>query len=527
MLQIYNRIIPSRSEESLFWLTLLIIILFILMSSLDAIRSIVLIYAAKECHQNLSRQAFELQLRLNSKNGYEKTTAPDNLADVENITNFLSAGYIAYFLDTLWFPMFVIGLYFLHPLFSVLAILGAIWLGLLAIGIHLSVSFTAAEERYRDKGRFANADEIKANVETVVSLGMISNAVKRWQSGYLKSFDQQFSVKERLALIAAAGRASRLLIQSLTLGLGAYLAINDSVSAGAIVASSILVGRALMPIEAAITGLNKLTSANRSYKRLVALVTSDHFGDSRLPVGQVNDGLSVDRLTLIDEQKVVFRDLSFDAAPGTMITIVGSSGAGKSALAKHLVGLRRGSEGVVRLNGMDVCSMNDSTRLLHLGYMPDTATELTGTIVDHIGRFGAFSPEEILLASSMTDANRMILSLPDGYGTRLGRDGYYLSASQRQVLNLTRACCGRPSLIVLDDPSANLDDAGEQSLHRTIDELRLEGCIFCVVTNKTALIRKSDLIVVLNARGESRVGDPRNILRPQIRAVSFNRSESV
>ncbi len=519
MIQIYNRIIPTRSEETLVFMTVIVVLVIATMSAVDAIRNLIFISISKSFRHHSTEKIFENYFRLSGGSPRQQDGHRNPLDDVEVISTFLSRSYIVHFFDILWFPMFLIALAFLHPLFTVLGLIGAVWLGSLAIWTHIIVSAPRPAGHAPDRDGLIRTENAIANSDVIVSLGMIGNVVRRWSQGYRALSEERNHHGERLAMIAAAGKASRLLIQTLALGLGGYLAINDAVSAGAIIASSVLIGRALTPVEGIITAWSRLIDADRAYHRLLHLIEADPTDDQELDLRTGSPGLSVDRLAFVDGRKVVFRNVSFDAQPGTMVAIAGPSGAGKSLLARHLVGLERGSEGMVQLDGLDMALMNSELRLQSVGYMPQADMELTGTVVDHIGRFGAFSAEDVLQAACLADANDMILALPDGYATRLGQGGCYLSAGQRRRLNLARACCGSPNLIVLDEPSSHLDEAGERSLHRAISDLLLHDSIVCIVTNKAALIQRSDLIVAFNARGETCISHPDEVLNPNIRAL--------
>ena len=518
MLQIYNRIIPSRSEETLVWLTLLVIILFVFLSVIDTIRHMIFVQLADQFETSFSRACFKKALSFGAQEHISSRDRP--LREIDQIKTLLAKGQLIHFFDILWFPAFVIALGLLHPFLACMAIVGGVWLGAFAFGSHLLTSRAAKKGRLCARDAYAMAEEMTVNAEVVKSIGMMPALLQRWGRVRLQTSADQCMVADQSAVITATGKTSRLVIQSLTLGLGAYLAISDAVSAGAIVASSILVGRALAPIEPAIAALYKLFEAKAAYLRLLRLMdmSSDDEQQLSLPAGK--GCLTVDHLTCVQGNQIVLKDLSFELTARKMVAIVGPSGAGKSTLVKHLIGLRRGAEGFVRLDGIDLFTLSDEVRLQGIGYMPQEERMVTGTVVDCIGQFGSRSAEDILEATQLTDVHDMILKLPEGYATRIGGDGCYLSVGQQRRLALARAVCGMPGLVVFDEPSAFLDEAGERSLLQTIDELRHNEVTICVVTHKTTLIRQADLLVVLNARGESRVGHPEDIFTPRLRSIS-------
>ena len=518
MLQIYNRIIPTKSEETLIWLTVLIVFLFIFLSVIDTIRHMIFVQLADQFETIFCKKIFEKTLSSSAQGQMSDRDRP--LRDVDQVKTLLAKGQLIHFFDILWFPAFVVALSLLHPFLACMAIAGAVWLGSLALGGHLLTSSALENGRLRARKVYAMAEEMTVNAEVVKSIGMIPGLMRRWARARLQTSTDQCIIGDQSAIITATSKTSRLVIQSLTLGLGAYLAINDAVSAGAIVASSILVGRALAPIEPAIAAFYKLFEAKAAYLRLYRLMGPNFADEQRLSLPAGRGYLTVNHLTCVQGNETILRDLSFEVGSGKMLAIVGPNGAGKSTLVKHLVGLRRGAEGFVQLDGMDLFTLSDEVRGHRIGYMPQEEPMIPGTVVDCIGQFGSFSAEDILKAAQLTNVHDMILKLPSGYATRVGGHHCCLSVGQRRRLALARAVCGMPGLVILDEPSANLDEAGEQSLLQVIDELRCNEVTICVVTHKTTLIRQSDLLVVLNARGEARVGNSRDIFTPKIRSIS-------
>ena len=442
-----------------------------------------------------------------------------SLHDLQLIKSFISKGNLVYFFDVLWFPVFLIAVYLLHWSLAVILIVGALWLGALAVGSHLITTRRLGGKHISAPTSQVTSREILANAEVIKSLGMISPLLRRWEKSHLETADQECNVSERLAVVAAVGKASCLLFQSLTLGLGAYLAINDALSAGGIVAASILVGRGLGPIEAVIMAWNRLLECKGAIFRLLSLIEIDLANQGEFELGNTSGRLVVHNLSFRNMHQPVFRNISFELERGSLISIAGPSGAGKSALAKHLVGLQQDVDGIVRFDGRDLRTMRDEMRLQRIGYMPQELDSLSGSIVDYIGRFGSFHAEDVLHAACISGAHDMIMNLPDQYATRLGNGGTYLSAGQRKLLSLARACCGIPELLILDDPCAYMDEEGDRCLQKAVAELRLHGTIVCLVTNKVAIIQQSELVIVLNARGESRIGRPNDIFSTRLHAL--------
>lgn len=520
MLQIYNRIIPSRSEETLIWLTVLIFILFIFLAIIDAIRNMIFVNLSETFESYFSRITFSRSLIVDSQ--LDNQNQNQSLRDVEQIRTLIAKGHLLHFFDIIWLPAFVCAIALMHPILACMAVLGAIWLCCLAIAGHILSSRSIESGRKIAQRSFAMSQDLIANRQLVTSLGITTQLLARWDKARASTSAQQTKFNDKLALLAAIGKASRFLIQSLTLGIGAYLAINDAVSAGAIVASSILVGRALTPIEATISTWHKLLEAKEAYCRILALI-EDMDDDLHQPDLSKDEGrLVVEGLSCIEGNRTLVRNLSFTSEPGTVIAIVGPSSAGKSALIQRLIGLRSPSDGHVRLDGKNPLTLSDKDRHRNIGYLPQEEAFTAGSIVECIGRFGGYSAEEILFAAQITGCHDMILSLPDGYATKIGKDGSQLSAGQKKRLALARAVCGMPNFVALDEPTAHLDETGERSLIRAIDELRQANVTVCVVTHKTSLIRQCDLLVVLNGRGDSCVSRPDEVLSARIHTISMD-----
>lgn len=517
MLHIYQQILPARGEEALVWLTLLIVALFVFMAVFDAIRHLFFVQLSAQLEDRFSRKTFTESLKKRAA-----TSAPDQhraLQDVDQIRTLLTKGHLLHFFDIIWFPAFAVAIALFHPLLALVAIAGAIWLGLIAVINHTTIGPSVEDARRDAISALTVADEMIAKAEVAKSLGMMPSMIHRWYKLRRQSVESHLAVSNRLAIVSAVSKTSRLLIQSLTLGLGAYLAINDAVSAGAIVAASILVGRALSPIEASVSAWQEFIKARNAYWRLAKFMSSTESDNHPIIMANCQGLLSVENLSCAYANHQIFDNVSFEALPGQMIAIIGPSGSGKSTLARHLVGIKRATKGFVRLDGVDLFMLPDEARSRHIGYVPQESHLFDGTVVDCIGRFGSSVAEDILATALIADIHNMVLRLPEGYGTRIGLDGCKLSGGQRQRLALARALYGEPSLVVLDEPCTHLDEVGERALIRTISELKGRGVTLCVVTHKTNLIRQADLLLVLNTKGESCVRRPEDIFAPRLRTV--------
>ena len=518
MIQIYNRVLPTRSEETLIWITTLIIILFLSMSAIDMARHMVLVRVAKVFEDRVTKQA--MHLSLTSGQVTASTSGISILRDIDQIRNLLTKGHLVSLLDILWFPIFVAAVGFLHPILAILALAGGAWLTLLAFLSHILVTPAMETTRSHAVSALSSADQLFAKAEVIHALGMRAALIDRWMQTRSQAVTAHAKASDRHAAISSVSRTSRMLAQSLTLGAGAYLALQGSISAGAIIAASVLVGRALAPIETSIGAWQDLQKAWAAYDRLIQFLQNSA-GPSVPPLMQTCEGrLSVEGLSCSIGNQIILRDINFEAAPGELVAIVGPSGCGKTTLARHLVGVWQSRQGLVRLDDLEIVKLTHDMRHRYLGYVPQEVQLLDGTIIESIGRFEKPIPEKIVATAQLAGIHRMVMRFPDHYGTRIGANGVLLSAGQRQRLALARALYGDPKFVVLDEPCAHLDEANEQLLMQTLVNLIERGVTMCLVTHNANLVRLASKVLILNAQGQARVGTTSDLFRPTLRTVS-------
>jgi len=521
MIQIYNRVLPTRSEETLIWLTALIIALFVSMSAIDMARHLVLIRLSKVFEDHVTQDAMRLSLTANGSTA--STSGANLLRDIDQMRSLLTKGHLVSLLDILWFPIFVAAVGFLHPVLAGFALASGAWLALLAFISHITVTPAMENARTHAVNALTLSDQLFAKVDVVHALGMRPALIERWVRRRSRAVEDHTKANDRLAAISSISRSSRLMAQSATLGMGAYLAIQGSISAGAIIAASVLVGRALTPIETSISAWQDLMKSKAAYERLVLYLQ----GSAKPPETSITlacqGKLSVENLTCSVGKHIIVRDVNFDIEPGEMIAIVGPSGSGKTTLARHLVGAWPTTNGSVRLDDIEIANLSDDMRHRYLGYVPQEIQLLDGTIIESISRFGDPIPEDIIATAQLAGIHEMILHLPHDYGTQIGLDGSALSAGQRQRLALARALYGNPVFLVLDEPCAHLDETNERMLIQTLATLRERQVTICLVTHKANLVRLADRVLLLNTKGQARLGTPNDLFRPTLRTVPTDR----
>lgn len=497
MLQVYDRVLSSRNETTLGLLTLLVVGLYMLMGALEFVRSRVLVRVGAlmeaDSNERVFDAAFEATLRR------EGQDARQALSDLTRLRQFLTGNGPFAFFDAPWAPIYLAVIFLLHPLLG--------WFGVAATLILLGVTLL---NEWLTRGPLQEANHIAsqslsvtgnhlANAEVIEALGMLPRMRQRWKQRHVQQSAWQALASDRAGLIAAVSRFVRVTVQSLVLGLGAYFVIRGEMTAGGMIAGSILLGRALAPVEQLIANWRGFVNARGAYTRLGELLDRFPPPSERLslppPAGNVT-AVNVTALPPAAETPVLM-GLSFEIPAGTVVGIVGPSGSGKSTLARLLVGVWGPSSGKVRLDGVDVADWDKTELGPYLGYLPQDIELFEGTVAENIARFGELDSDNIVAAAKSAGVHEMILRFPQGYDTQIGPGGVVLSGGQRQRIALARALFGDPRLIVLDEPNSNLDDAGEAALVRAVRKAKADGRTVVVITHRTSILNEVDRLLLL------------------------------
>ncbi|BCM17862.1 type I secretion system permease/ATPase [Mesorhizobium sp. J8] len=499
MLQVYDRVLPSQSVPTLVGLTIGMLGLYAAYGLLDFIRLRLLVRIASRLYRNLHQRAFAISVLLPLKAGREADRL-DPLRDLDHLRGFLSGSGPTVIFDAPWIPFYLLIIYMLHPLLGVLATIGA-----LAV-----VALTAVAEIFgRRPARLTSeamisqralAESGRRNAEVVHAMGLSSRLAGRWGDivhGYLA---HQERLSDIIGGTSSLSKALRMALQSSVLGLGAYLVIGGEASPGVIIASSILLGRALAPVDAAIANWKSFLATRHSYFQLRA--TFETFEDPAEPMElpRPQTRLTVERLTVAPPgmPKPTVLDVSFQLSSGAGMAIVGPSGSGKTTLVRALVGAWKPLNGKVRLDGAPLDQWDPHSLGAHIGYLPQDVELFDGTVADNISRFGGKSdPKGVVAAARAAGVYSMIMHLPEGFQTRIGEGGRALSAGQRQLIGLARALYGEPFLVVLDEPNSNLDVEGDAALAGAILAVRQRGGIVIVVAHRPSALTNIDQVLVL------------------------------
>jgi ATP-binding cassette, subfamily C, bacterial PrsD len=504
MLQVYDRVLPSRNVATLVGLSVLVLAAYLLQGCLDAIRSRMLARISALLDAALQEPIYGALVGL-PLSGVVPSMAQQPLRDLELVRAFLSGMGPTAFLDMPWLPIFVLVLFLFHPTIGLVAVIGATLIVLTAFLAERQSRIFAHGVSKRGKERATLADEIRRNAEVIHALGMRERFKSAWCRLNEAHIAEVIPMRDAEADIGAAARLLRYALQSAVLGVGAALVINEKASGGVMIASSIIMGRALAPIEIVLGTWKQLISARDAVRRL-----SETLGRMSSPPSPAVtlrspiNNLWVQHVVIVPpgSKRIVARDISFSLAAGSGLAVLGASGSGKSSLARTIVGLWQPVHGQVRLDGARLDQW-DSDRLgRHIGYLPQEVSLFDGTVADNICRFAqAASEESILEAAAVAGAHDLIVSLPDGYATQIGERGALLSAGQRQRIGLARALYGCPFLIVLDEPNANLDAEGEAALAGAIKHARARKAIVIVISHRLSALSELDMVLVLNKGG--------------------------
>jgi PrtD family type I secretion system ABC transporter len=519
MLQVFDRVLSSRSEETLVMLSIVAIVALTLMALLDVLRARLLAACGVVLDRRLGPRVLEGLLAQTARlSGAEYL---NGLRDVAALRNFLvGAGVIALF-DAPWLPLFLGLIYLFHPVLGAVALGGAVLMLLLAV---LNERLTRAPlERTLAAGRRAGRfiDAATGHAETVSALGMQRAVTERWQSLNEAALGEQGAASGLGATFAGLTKFTRQFIQMAMLGTGAYLVIEQHLSAGVMIAATIILGRALAPVEALVAGWRSLVEVRAAWRRLLQLFAATAPAGAATPLPAPRGELGVERVVygFAGGARPALRGVSFALAAGDSLGVIGPTAAGKSTLARLLVGVWKPVSGAVRLDGADVATWDREQLGRHLGYVPQSVGLFTGTVAENISRLGQPDGEAVVRAAQRAHAHDMILRLPKGYDTDVGEAGAALSPGQRQRVALARALYGEPRLVVLDEPNANLDADGDEALLRSLRGLKEDGVTVVVIAHRPSLLGGVDKLLVLK-EGAAELFGPRAEVMARVTRVA-------
>jgi len=496
MMQVFDRVFASRSVETLVMLSLITLLFLVLGYFVDTARTRALASAGRSLDRQLSAIALETSLREAAlRNGRGEG---DLLRDIAKLRSFLSGTGILAMFDAPWLPLYLLIIGLMHPVLGIIAAIGAVTLA--ALG-WLTERLTRGHTDYavqKTRATQQHAEMLNRSAEVIVGMGMTGNAVDSWQLRQDEVLGAQARLNNASSSLGALARALRQVLQVAMLGIGAWLVIDAAASPGIMIAATILIGRALQPVEHLISGWKALIEARGAWARISArTITVSPAKAVTLPAPSGH--LDIERLVYspVQGKPPLIKGVALSLIAGESLGIMGPSASGKTTLARLILGLRKAHAGVVRLDGSDIAGWERNDLGRHIGYLPQDVELFAGTVAENIARLGAVDSSKVVRAAQLAHAHEMILRLPDGYATQIGEAAASLSGGQRQRIALARALYDNPRLIVLDEPNANLDTEGEAALFAAIEEFKRARTTLIVVAHSAALLSRMDKLLLL------------------------------
>ncbi len=511
MLEVYDRVLPSRSVPTLIGLVILAGGLYAALGLLDMIRGRILVRIGNRLDEALSGRVYETIVRLPLKAG-NRNDGLQPLRDLDAVRSFLSGAGPGALFDLPWLPIYLVICFLFHPYIGLAALFGAI---VLAILTYLTESLTKDPTREATGfaiTRNALAEASRRNAEVLTAMGMTGRIAAMWGDANTKYLASQRRATDVSGSIGSVSKILRLMLQSGVLAVGAYLVIYQMATPGIIIAGSILSARALAPVDSAIANWRGFVGARQAWKRLTDLLTLLPTQLAPMALRPPAKSLVVETVGVIPPgtEKVVIQDISMSLQAGNGLGIIGPSGSGKSCLARVLVGVWRPVRGRIRLDGAALDQWSQESLGKHIGYLPQDVELLAGTVAQNIGRFSpTVDSDAVIAAAQAAGVHELIVNLPEGYETQVGESGTALSAGQAQRVALARALYGDPFIVVLDEPNSNLDSEGDEALSRAIMGVRARNGIVIVIAHRPSAIAGVDLLLMMN-QGRAQAFGPKD-----------------
>ena len=532
MLQVYDRVVPSKSIPTLLGLALITTLLYGALGFFDQLRARVLIrvgaYVDEVIHPKVFKAVVTLPLR---------TAMPGDglqpLRDLDQIRNFISGGGPAAFSDLPFLPIQIIICFLIHPFIGWATVFGATVIFVLTLATDVSVRRLTLQVSEKSSQRLAVLESGRRNAEALRALGMVGRVAERWASINRSYEDSHVKVLERSGGFAGVSRVFRMMFQSGVLGVGAYLVISQEASFGVIIAASILSARALQPVEQLVANWRGFVASRQGWRRLKTTLANFPDTAAPMPLPDPKASLTVESLAVVPpaSQRPAVVDVSLALNAGNGLGVIGPSGAGKSSLVRAIIGAWIPFRGRIRLDGASLDQWDGDALGRHIGYLPQDVELFAGTVADNISRFEADAePAVIVRAAQSAGVHEMVLRLPNGYATEIGESGSALSAGQRQRVALARALYRDPFVVVLDEPNSNLDAEGDAALTQAILSVRQRGGIAIVVAHRPSALEGCDLVLAMTNGAVAAIGQKeevlRKVLRPNVVPVIKGRQEA-
>ena len=509
MMQVYDRVLASGNQTTLLMITLLLMGLFVLMGLLEMIRSFVLVRVGARLDLKMNPRVFTAAFERNLVSPGSNTA--QSLHDLSTLRSTFGGNALVALFDTPWLPIYLWVIYAFSTELGHFTLGGAVLLAILAVvNERVSKPLLDSAQKIGSQSNNMAANNLR-NAEVIEAMGMLPQIRRRWTELHTRYLREQTVASDRAAMMASATKVVRMAMQSLVLGYGALLTIDGKMTAGMMIAASILTGRALAPMELLIGNWKQLITGRAAYQRLTELLTAfpPRRTGMKLPAPRGDLAFEGVMATAPGSRVAILSGVSFAISAGEMVAVIGPSASGKSPLSRLIVGVWPAVQGSVRLDGADVYSWSKDELGPYVGYLPQDIELFDGTVAENIARFGELDPQKVVAAAQMAGMHDLILQMPKGYDTPLGSGGSSLSGGQRQRVGLARVLYGNPSLIVLDEPNSNLDEAGEVALAETLRNVKAQGKTIVLVTHRMSTLSVCDKILLL-VEGQVKAFGPRD-----------------
>jgi PrtD family type I secretion system ABC transporter len=518
MLQVYDRVLSTGRMETLAALTLIVGSALFIMCAIDSLRTAITVRIGAWLNNQLGPVYLASSMRAQLKG---KGPGAQPLRDLTQLQGFIATQGLSAFFDFPWVPVFVAIIWCLHPLLGTVALVAAIALLLLSIANDAITRRPLLEANQAQIRATQFADTAIRNAEVVWAMGMLPAMIERWRASNNVAVEALRGASERSGKLVATTKFMRLFVQIAILGVGAILVLRSELTAGGMIAASILLSRALAPVELAMTAWRGLTSARIAYGRLRAQIEAFPTEPDRIRLPAPQGRIAVENLTFAapGTGQAILRQVSFAVEPGEILAVIGPSAAGKSTLCRSIVGIAEPTSGKVRLDGSEIEHWDHDQLGRFVGFLPQDVELFAGTVRENIARMGAADDEAVVEAARLAHAHEMIQLLRQGYDTEIGEGGARLSGGQKQRLGLARAVFGDPRLIVLDEPNSNLDQAGEVALASALTALKQRGAAIIVVGHRPSTLAMADKVLLLK-EGRTDLFGPRDQVLQTLREGS-------
>lgn len=517
MLQVYDRVLGSRSEETLVALSLLVAFLYGTMGILDFARGRIMARIGARFQGALDRRVFEAMLKRSSV--ANDPAAQTGLSDLESIQRMLAAPPFMALFDLPWTPFFLFGISLFHPWLGILAVSGGALLVLITIFNQIYSRKPVQQANITSHRAGLMAEEIRHEAETIQSMGMRGAAFDRWNRTRDESLVESVVANDVSGSFSSVTKTLRMFLQSAMLGLGAYLVLQDEVTAGVMIASSILLGRSLAPIEQLVGHWPQVQRARKGWQQLGDLLSKVRPDQPRTSLPKPKARLEAHALTVVPpgDSRAKLKTVSFKVEPGQALGVIGPSGSGKTTLARTLTGFWKPAGGTVRLDGAALEQYAPDVLGQHIGYLPQRVQLFDGTIAENIARMVPEpDSDKVVAAAKMAAAHDLIVSLPDGYDTRVTAGGGRLSGGQMQRVALARALYDDPVILILDEPNSNLDNEGSMALNNAIKLMKAAGKSVLIMAHRPSAIQECDMLMVLDDGHRTAFGPKDQVLREMV-----------